>query len=195
MSDLQHVDASREGSQEREDAGEDGAASGFVSPSRSGAAAPDTESGGAAAGGRKRARAAAQGATSAASPARRRLRTNLAGSFAHGGWSRRSTGTSAARPRRASGHAASRGQTASLAAEDTSVQPAADDDGLQDTIDMIGEGEFDRDDEPAAGSAAPIRGITSEAGGRARTSGASTQAAAGPYTSTQITKLSSTGGV
>ena len=72
MSDLQHVDASREGSQEREDAGEDAAA-----------AAPGTESDGAAAGGRKRARAAAQGATSAASPARLRLRTNLAGSFAH----------------------------------------------------------------------------------------------------------------
>ena len=137
-----------------------------MSPSRSGAAAPDTESGGAAAGGRKRARAAAQGATNAASPARRRLRTNLARSFAHGGWSRRSTGTSAARPRRASGLAAPRGQTASLASGDTSVQPAADDDGLQDTIDMIGEGELDRVDAPAArSSAAPTRGATSEAGG------------------------------
>ena len=61
MSDLQHVDASREGSQEPEDGAEDGDASGFVSPSRPAAAAPDTESRGAAARGRKRARAAAQG--------------------------------------------------------------------------------------------------------------------------------------
>ena len=44
MSNLQHVDASLEGSQERDDAGEDGAASGFVSPSLSVAAAPDMES-------------------------------------------------------------------------------------------------------------------------------------------------------
>ena len=43
MSDLQHEDDSREGSQEREDTGEDGAASGFVSPSRPAAAAPATE--------------------------------------------------------------------------------------------------------------------------------------------------------
>ena len=43
MSDLQHEDDSREGSQELEDAGEDGAASGFVSPSRPAAAAPATE--------------------------------------------------------------------------------------------------------------------------------------------------------
>ena len=38
-----HEDASLEGLQGREDAGEDGAASGFVSPSRSAAAAPATE--------------------------------------------------------------------------------------------------------------------------------------------------------
>ena len=43
MSDLQHEYDSREGSQEREDAGEDGATSGFVSPSRPAAAAPATE--------------------------------------------------------------------------------------------------------------------------------------------------------
>ena len=43
MSDLQHEDDSREGSQEREDAGEDGAASGFVPPSRPAAAAPATD--------------------------------------------------------------------------------------------------------------------------------------------------------
>ena len=60
---------------------------------------------------------------------------------------------------------------------------------------MIDEGGLDREDAPAAGSAAaPTRGATSDAGCRARTSGASTQAAAGPYTSTQITKLSSAGG-
>ena len=45
--------------------GEDGAASGFVSLSRSAVAAPDKESGGAAACGRKRGRTVAQGATSA----------------------------------------------------------------------------------------------------------------------------------
>ena len=61
---------------------------------------------------------------------------------------------------------------------------------------MIDEGGLDRDDAPAAGSAAaPTRGATSVTGGRARSSGASFQAAAGPYTSTQITKLSSAGGL
>ena len=43
MSDLQQEDDSLEGSQEREDAGEDGAASGFVPPSRPAVAAPATE--------------------------------------------------------------------------------------------------------------------------------------------------------
>ena len=70
MSDLQHEDDSREGSQELEDAGEDGAASGFVSPSRPAAAAPATERVATADSSRKRRRGAVQGASRATSPAR-----------------------------------------------------------------------------------------------------------------------------
>ena len=59
---------------------------------------------------------------------------------------------------------------------------------------QIDEGELDRDDEPAAGSvAAPARGTTSVNGGRARTSGAPTQATVDSYTSTKISKLASAG--
>ena len=60
MSDLQLEDASREGSQEREDAGEDGAASDFVLQSRPAAAAPATERAVAADSSRKRRREGAR---------------------------------------------------------------------------------------------------------------------------------------
>ena len=180
MSDLQHEDAPREGSQEQEDAGEDDAASGYVSPASPAAAAPDTKrlatlrhaTQGAspplpAASSRKRRRAAAQRATGAASPARSQLRTNLDGAFARGGWSRQPAATLAPRPRRAPGHPVPRGQVAASAATDTPAPPAVEDNVLKDTVDMIAEGELDRDGEPAAGSG----GATPVIGGRARTSG------------------------
>ena len=184
MSDLQHEYDSREGSQEREDAGEDGAASGFVSSSRPAAAAPATERAAAADSSRKRRREAAQGASRATSPARSRSRTNLAGAFALGGWSRRPSAASAARLRRASGRPVSGGQPAASAAKDTSARPAVDDDALQDAFDVIDDGELDQDDEPAAGTAAaPACSATSTIGGSVRSSGATARAAAGPYTS------------
>ena len=102
MSDLQHEDAKptlRGGSQEREDPEEDGAASGFVSPSRPAEAALATERVAAADSSRTRRREAAHGASSAPPLARSRSSTNLAGAFALWGWSRRPAAASAARPR------------------------------------------------------------------------------------------------
>ena len=59
-------------------------------------------------------------------------------------------------------------------------------DVLHDTVNMIAEGEHDRDNEPAAGSvAAPARGATPVIGGRSRTSGAPTQATEDFYRSAQ----------
>ena len=100
-------------------AGEDGATSGFVSPTMPAVAAPDTERGGAAAGSRKTRGPPAQRVTSVTSPARSRSRINLSIAIARGGWSRRPGATSAARQRRASGHPASRGQAVEPAAKDT----------------------------------------------------------------------------
>ena len=63
-------------------------------------------------------------------------------------------------------------------------------DVLHDTVNMIAEGEHDRDNEPAAGSvAAPARGATPVIGGRSRTSDAPTQATEDFYRSAQIIKL------
>ena len=80
-SDLQHEDAPQESLPEREEAGENGAASWYLSPARPVAAAPDTERGAAAASSRMRRRAEEQRTTGAASPARSRLHTNLDGAF------------------------------------------------------------------------------------------------------------------
>ena len=66
MSDLQHEDASRNGSQERMDAGEDSVESGYMSPARPVAAAPDTERSTATASSLKNRRAAAGGLVEAA---------------------------------------------------------------------------------------------------------------------------------
>ena len=105
----------------------------------------------------------------------------------------------AVRPQRVSGQPASGAGTLRprAAATSTPAPPAVEDDVLQNKVDMIAEGELDRDDnsEPAAGSVeAPARGATSVICCRARTSGAPTQATADSHTSAQIIKLAKAGG-
>ena len=102
-----------------------------------------------------------------------------------------------ARPRRASGQPVPGGRDAAPVATSTPAPPAVEDDAPLKTVDTIAEGELDREDEPAARSvAAAARGATPVIGGRARTSGAPTQATADSYyTSAQIIKLASAGGL
>ena len=145
MFDLQHEDAQWEGSLERKDAGEDGAAS--VTCRRRGLRRRRQTQSTAAGGQQQDEEEGCCAKDGWRSLAGSEPSAGAGRAFASGGWSRRPAATLAARLLRASGQPVSGGRVAAPAAANAPAPPAAEDNILQDTVDTIAERELDRDDE------------------------------------------------